>query len=248
MKYRLLLILVTIAILSTGLLWWGHNHPRHQAQPQPRLKTSQPSKQTLPKKPTFVFNKGQYSLDNPTSPWVVVNKKRPLDPLQYTPTDLSLVGNGQYLRIEAAKALTKMLADAKLSGYLVTAGSGYRSYTTQVSVYNNEVKTYGQSVADSESARPGHSEHQTGWAVDLNSGGCNITDCFGNTPGGRWVTSNSFKYGFLLRYPADKVNITGYRHESWHFRYVGAALSQQMHNNQVETLEEFFGLAAAGTP
>ncbi|MEO8785122.1 MAG: M15 family metallopeptidase, partial [Candidatus Saccharimonadales bacterium] len=136
-----------------------------------------------------------------------------------------------------------MLDAAGQVGYTVTAASGYRSYNTQVSVYASEVNNYGQAVADSESARPGYSEHQTGWAVDLASGGCSITDCFGSTAGGRWVTDNAYKYGFILRYSAADTTITGYRAESWHFRYVGPSLSEQMHNQGVSTLEQFFGIS-----
>lgn len=197
--------------------------------------------------PVQSFNKLQYSTTNPASPWVVVNKKHQLNPKDYAPNDLLSVGSGQFMRAEAARALDRMLGDARTAGYTVTPASGYRSYSTQTSVYNNEVKMYGQAVADSESARPGYSEHQTGWAMDLASGGCSITDCFGNTPGGKWITANAYKYGFILRYTSDKVSITGYRAESWHFRYVGPGLATELHKNGIKTLEEFFGISGGTT-
>jgi D-alanyl-D-alanine carboxypeptidase len=144
------------------------------------------------------------------------------------------------MRAEAAQALQDMLAAAKTAGYVVTPQSGYRSYATQVSVYNSEVQSNGQTIADSESARPGYSEHQTGLAMDLGSASCNITDCFGDTPGGKWVTANAYKYGFLLRYPADATDTTGYRTETWHFRYIGVPLATEMYKQGIPTLEQFF--------
>lgn len=189
------------------------------------------------------FDKQAYSITDPTSIWVVVNKQHPLNPKSYAPADLVFVGNGQYMRSEAALALGTMLAGAKAAGYTVIPASGYRSYDTQVAVYNNEVKDYGQAVADSESARPGYSEHQTGLAMDLGSGGCSITDCFADTPGGKWVTANAYRYGFILRYPAGTTDITGYRTEAWHFRYVGVPLAIEMHDKGITTLEAFFGIS-----
>ncbi len=95
---------------------------------------------------------------------------------------------------------------------------------------------------------PGYSEHQTGLAVDLApvpAQGCNLEICFGSMPQGKWLAANCWQYGFLLRYPADKVAVTGYQYEPWHFRYIGIPLATEMHNEGVETMEEFFGLPAA---
>lgn len=197
--------------------------------------------------PTSSFDKSKYSTTDPSSPWVVVNKQHPLNPSQYAPEDLTAVGSGQYLRAEAAAQLAKMVADAKAAGLTIYAASAYRSYTTQVTVYNNEVKSYGQATADSESARPGYSEHQTGWAVDIGGGGCNITDCFGNTEQGKWSAANAYKYGYILRYTPADTAVTGYRAESWHFRYVGVDLATEMHTTGVATLEEFFGVSGGST-
>lgn len=229
-----LLVICFVAVLLGGAYLVGRS----------TLSSSTPSNSaSTPKAPAF--NKHQYSLTDPTSPWVVVNKLRPLQPKDYVPPDLTAVGNGQLMRAQAAGALTQMLAAAQAAGYQVTPQSGYRSYDTQVVAYNSEVQGYGQAYADRESARPGYSEHQTGWAVDLGSDGCNIASCFGTTPGGKWVLANAYKYGFIQRYPADKSAITGYRDETWHFRYVGTALATYMHRQHIETLEEFFGLPPA---
>ena len=158
------------------------------------------------------------------------------------------VGNGQYLRAEAAAALKKMLAGARKAGHVVAADSGYRSYRYQAGVHDSAVAAEGRARADTLSARPGYSEHQTGWAVDLGSGGCNITACFGTTPGGRWVTANAYRYGFILRYPPGKAAVTGYRSEPWHFRYVGTKLARELHEEHVATLEQFFGISGGTAP
>ena len=248
LKHRnlwIFIVILVVAALIFGFFVRRHaNAPAHKNEDETQnSQTAKPAtNQPAVKKPAS-FNKSQYSTTDPSSIWVIVNKKHPLNPKNYAPSDLVAVGGGQYMRADAANALAKMLADAKAAGYVVTPASGYRSYTTQVSVYDNEVKTYGKAVADSESARPGYSEHQTGLAMDLASGGCSITDCFGNTPGGKWITANAYKYGFLLRYPADKVAVTGYRSEAWHFRYIGVSLATELHKEGVKTLEEFFGVS-----
>ena len=228
-----------------GGLWWSHVRPDHkktnlQGSASQTSQTSSQNNQAVANQ----FDKNQYSTTDPSSIWVVVNKQHPLSPINYAPADLTPIGNGQYMRAEAASALVQMVADAKAARYNLTFESGYRSYATQTGVYNNEVRAFGQAKADTESARPGYSEHQTGWAVDLGNGNC-IEDCFGKTEAAAWVLTNAYKYGFLHRYPSDKSGITGYRNEPWHFRYIGKTLSQEMRAENVTTLEEFFGLPAA---
>lgn len=191
------------------------------------------------------FDKTKFSTDSPASIWIIANKKRPLNPIDYAPTDLVAVGGGQRLRSEAATKLQELMNAAKTEGLRISPLSGYRSYQTQVSVYNNEVETYGQAVADTQSARPGTSEHQTGLAIDVGGGGCGIEDCFGNTAEGKWLAANAYKFGFIIRYVEGKQDITGYRAEPWHIRYIGVELATEMHEKGVQTLEEFFGLPAA---
>ena len=116
------------------------------------------------------------------------------------------------------------------------------SCNTQDSVYKKEVATYGQAKADTQSAKPGYSEHQTGLAIDVGGGGCGIEDCFGETAEGKWLASNAYSYGFIIRYQAGKESITGYRAEPWHIRYVGTELSVEMNNTGIQTLEEFFNI------
>jgi zinc D-Ala-D-Ala carboxypeptidase len=239
-KIYLAPVLAILAILAAGLV------AHHQNATNPSKHTSATATRQRVQK-TGSLNKSQYSTTDPSSSWVVVNKPHPLNPISYAPTDLTDVGNGQQMRAEAATALNHMLADAAVAGFTLVADSGYRSYTTQVGTYNGYVKQWGQAYTDTVSARPGYSEHQTGWAVDVGTGNCHVADCFADTPGGKWAQANAYKYGFILRYPPSLTNITGYSNEAWHFRYVGPALSQEMHNENVPTLEQFFGIAGGST-
>jgi len=235
-----IILLLTVGIIGTRTFITRHSQ-KELIPPAPEsLEVKQTETPTAPPVPSF--NKAQLSTSDPTSPWVVVNKSRSLNPQSYTPSDLVSVGNNQQMRTEAATALMTLINAAKAEGLSIQALSGYRSYSRQVTVYNNEVATYGQAVADTESAKPGHSEHQTGWAVDVGGGGCGIEDCFGATAEGKWLAINAYKYGFIVRYTAEKQAITGYRAEPWHIRYIGTDLSTEMHNKSVVTLEEFFSL------
>lgn len=233
---------IAVLILLFGTYIVGHiGYQRVQSHSTARA--GQSAAKTSASQPAG-FNKKQYSLDDPASLWVVVNKQRPLNPKTYAPSDLTDIGNGQRMRLAAANQLKLLFSAAKAAGYTLVAESGYRSYGTQVSVYNSEVRAFGQAKADSESARPGYSEHQTGWAVDIGSPGC-YEDCFGTKPASKWLLTVAYKYGFIRRYPPDKTDITGYREEPWHFRYIGVDLATELHKQNVETLEEFFGLPAA---
>lgn len=232
MKKFLAAIVIIILGIIAGIAIFGSraSAPQHNAAPASHHAS---------------FNKQQYSLTNPTSPWVVVNKLRPLNPIDYAPSDLVSVGNGQEMRSAAASALTTMETAASKQGINFYPYSGYRSYQTQVAAYNSEVSAFGNTKADEESARPGYSEHQTGWAVDLGTSGCQIGECFASTAAGKWLAANAYQYGFLLRYPEGFQNITGYEYEPWHFRYIGVALSEQMHKQGIATLEQFFDLPPA---
>ena len=202
------------------------------------------------------FDKSQHSLTDPTSVWVVVNKQRPLDPKNYVPADLKspqvalrLPANNSsmQLRAEAGEALEKLFAGAKANGTPLRVSSAYRSYTYQVSLYAGYVQKEGQVTADAESARPGYSEHQTGLAVDVGNlnGACEVEQCFGDSPAGKWVAAHAYKYGFIVRYPVGLRDVTGYEYEPWHLRYVGVDLATEMHKTGVQTLEQFFELGSA---
>lgn len=208
--------------------------------------------QTAAPMPVPTFNRAKFSIDDPASIWVVVNKLRPLNPVDFVPPDLVAVPvphtNAPELRQEASNAVVSMFAAASAeAGLTLASNSAYRSYETQVRVYGNDVADNGQAFADTSTARPGTSEHQTGLTIDIgaDSGNCSLNTCFADTPEGQWMAANAWRFGFILRYPADKVAVTGYAFEPWHFRYVGVELSTEMHRTGVTTLEEFFGLPAA---
>jgi D-alanyl-D-alanine carboxypeptidase len=202
-----------------------------------------PSEQSAQSTPA-TFNKKQYSTDDPSSLWVVVNKKRPL-PSTYVPANLATIGS-QQLRKDAADQLNVLLADAKNAGQPMTVISGYRSYSDQVSTYNSYAKRDGAAAADRYSARAGHSEHQTGLAADLGatSGSCALEICFADTGQGKWLAAHAVEYGFIIRYQKDNEDRTGYQYEPWHIRYVGKDLAAESQKTN-QTMEEFFGLPVA---
>ena len=139
----------------------------------------------------------------------------------------------------------KSIAAAKAAGLQLQIGSAYRSAATQKSLYYGYVASNGQGYADLTSARPSHSEHQTGLAIDFTriDGTCFLEKCFAGTPEGKWLAAHGPEFGFVLRYPDGKTPITGYDYEPWHFRYVGPEAAGKVAAGQ--TLEEFFGMAAA---
>lgn len=194
------------------------------------------------------------ALDDPNRVWVVVNKARPLAPVEHEPASVTRVqstrvaGGAGVLRTDAAAALDAMSTAAADAG----AGeigilSGYRSYGTQVSTYAGHVANSGQAEADLSSARPGHSEHQSGLATDVVAcdGGCGSLDDLAWTAQGEWIVAHAWEYGFIVRYEEGHTPVTGYMAEPWHLRYVGTDLARAYHDGGFHTLEEFFGLPAA---
>lgn len=244
-----ILAIVLSIIAAAGYLFIYKPHKAEApSQPQTAQQTESPAtteqlpEQESPKE--TVFNKSQYSLEDPTSIWVIVNKQRPL-PSTYEPSDLINAGGG-LLRAEAAAALDQLLKAAEANQTPMSVLSAYRSYVNQQNTYSSWVAKDGQAVADTYSARPGHSEHQTGLAADLGNGTCNLETCFGNTTTGQWLAANAYKYGFVIRYPNGKQTITGYQYEPWHIRYVGNNLAAEIQRTGL-TLEEYFQLSPAPT-
>lgn len=138
---------------------------------------------------------------------------------------------------EAKKALESMQADAKVLGLKIPLVSGYRSYITQENLYNKYVKKDGEEEANTYSAKPGHSEHQTGLAFDVGS----VERSFANTDEAKWLEENAHLYGFIVRYPKDKTDITGYIYEPWHIRYLGKDNAKKVYESGL-TLEEYLGI------
>lgn len=138
---------------------------------------------------------------------------------------------------DAQAAFNEMAGAAANEGLNIYISSGFRSYDYQAGLYQRYVNRDGQAAADTYSARPGHSEHQTGLAFDLNT----ISDSFANTPEGQWVAVHCHEYGFILRYPADKEEITGYKYEPWHLRYLGVEQATAVAESGL-CLEEYLGI------
>lgn len=198
-----------------------------------------------------------YTIDGVTyiNGYLIANKSYPL-PVDFvpkntkaTPTDLTKVCNNCINNL-AYSAFEDMKADAQAVGLELWNQSGFRSYTVQTNLYNNYIareQTKGLSYeaakaeADTYSARPGYSEHQSGECFDLNNAGRN----FNGTKEAKWVAQNAAKYGFIIRYPEGKTNETGYIYESWHLRYVGESLASELYNNgDWITLEDYFGITS----
>lgn len=176
---------------------------------------------------------------------LIVNKTYSL-PQDYKPTNTyQEIENESCINCldkEVMTAFKLMQSDAKSLGLNIYLSSGYRSYNYQNRLYNNYTAVSGQAGADTYSARPGYSEHQTGLCFDLNE----VASSFATTNEGIWVQNNAHLYGFIIRYPEGKENITGYMYESWHLRYVGKELASKLYNNSNWiTLEEYFGISSS---
>jgi D-alanyl-D-alanine carboxypeptidase len=217
---------VLAALVVVGVGWWVF---RQQASV---------NSGDRPAGHTGAFDKTQQHLDQADSMWVVVNKRRPLQPADYEPASLTAPDMPlrlssdtpeMWLRSDAAEALSGMAKAAKASaGLELQLSSGYRSYDYQRGLYDRYVRQQGQAEADTQSARPGHSEHQTGLAADIEpaSRECEIEACFADLPEGKWVAANAYKYGFVVR-------------------YVGKPLAAELHKQGNPLLETFFGLPPA---
>ena len=171
---------------------------------------------------------------------VLVNKNNKL-PASFIPKDLEAIdikyaNEGKMLRKEAKLAFETLSYDASILGYKITAISAYRSYEYQEKLYNNYVLEKGD-AADFASARPGHSEHQTGLALDV-EGSNQDYDHFEDSKEFEWMLENAHLYGFILRYPKGKEEITGFKYEPWHYRYVGSEIARIIYDQNI-TLEEY---------
>ena len=162
----------------------------------------------------------------------------------YNPDDLEVFtniyayGENQSLRKDAYDAFIEMWNSANKDGYKLIVNSSYRSYDEQKKIYDDYSSWYGEEDADKKAARAGYSEHQTGLAVDIQSY-CSQNKDFEECEEFTWLTNNAYKYGFILRYPKDKEYLTGYKYESWHYRYVGKKVSKYIHDNNI-TFDEYY--------
>lgn len=197
---------------------------------------------------TVVMQGDKQVVTNPDSIYVVVNKERYF-PDDYEPADLvepqvkfSFDGphEKRQMRKEAATALEELFQLAEEDGITLNAVSGYRSAKRQASLYNNYVNTQGEEYANKVSAKPGTSEHQSGLTIDVSSPSVNneLEQFFGDSEEGKWLAAHAHEAGFIIRYPKDGEDITGYIYEPWHIRYVGKEAAAAIYEQGI-TLEQF---------
>jgi D-alanyl-D-alanine carboxypeptidase len=252
----------SILIISSMLLFSGCSNVDSSLKKVPFLSKDQseqkadvPTDNSNSSLKSIYFNNikvinGQKVIQNPTNILALVNKNYTL-PSTYIPNDLvqpkvalSFKEKGlekSLLRKEAALALEKMFSDAKDSGIELYDVSGYRSYKRQKNLFDAEVNRVGVSKAEEAVAIPGSSEHQTGLALDIcsKSTGLHLIEGFANTKEGKWLEENAHSYGFILRYPKGKEEVTNYEYEPWHYRYVGIQAATIIYKNHW-TLEDYF--------
>ncbi|HML36019.1 MAG TPA: M15 family metallopeptidase [Bacillota bacterium] len=178
---------------------------------------------------------------------ILVNKEHPVDQ-NYKPDDLSEVKYyapdrdkaARYMRAEAAEAFDMLVEKAAEEGVVIKMTTAYRSYNFQKILFDSYVKKEGEEKANTYSAKPGQSEHQTGLSVDVSSPSVDyqLSNDYGKTAEGKWLANNAYRFGFILRFLQGKENITGYQYEPWHIRYVGLTAAKEIYEQGL-TLEEY---------
>jgi D-alanyl-D-alanine carboxypeptidase len=227
----------------------GTDPVRAVGVPQSSGGSSSPGAPAAPSTSQKPFDKTAHSTTDPSSIWVIVNKTHPISPSDFRP-DIAIV-RGYQVATAAAGPLTSLLDASDEHGLGIKIESAFRSYAYQVNVHAATAAAQGDAAADRISARAGYSEHQTGLAVDLitpDDSSCDFEPCFARTPAGSWLAENAWRFGFIVRYQPATTAVTGYSPEPWHLRFVGTALSQELHTEGVATLEEFFGVSGGDYP
>ncbi len=255
----LLLNIVVIAIvlcvtLVHAVLSTISSHKQQPVVTQPPVETVEPTATPQPivqptAQPTATPDLLDEKLTNPSSILFCANKKHPL-PTDYIPHDLTTEidvpkqTNDIELRKDAVTALEQMAQAALEDGVSLYLISGFRSAEQQYYLWNEYANQSGSDYADTISSRSGYSDHQTGLAVDIGELHDDYTlldKSFADTEAGRWLYANAYRFGYILRYPQGKQDITGYDFEPWHYRYVGIDTATAMYNiSPDETFEEYF--------
>lgn len=256
------ILILVIVVLTIG--FWHRNETQAEADNKKNSQTTT-TQTTTEKENETVTNTQAATTEQPTqaetkeeikppaavnttstdSITILVNKNHSIS-ASYVPGDLITVDlpstRNTQLRSVAAEGLTKLFKAAEAAGHELYCCSGYRSYDTQSELYAWNVDTYGVDGAELVSARPGMSEHQLGLAMDVTSAavGFDLLESFGTTPEGQFIKENAHKYGFIVRYPEGKTDITGYAYEPWHIRYLGVDVATDIFNSG-KTMEEYFG-------
>lgn len=252
-KWLKLIIIVILLAILVGVSYAIINDIEAKKAEQARIeaeiarieaKKIEPVYITLPGAQTITALRDNYNSTD--SIWMLVNKTHPIStdfepnvtiPAVNTRTDKS--NNEQSVRTDIKEAVETMFNAATADGHPLMIASGYRPASLQRLYYDSAVASSGEAAAAAAVAYPGQSEHQTGLALDIStlSKSCYLDYCFTATAEGEWLATNSYKYGFILRYPEGKESITGYKYEPWHFRYVGVDLATALKESNL-TLEE----------
>ena len=242
-----LLILLGIIFSIRGCA--KHHQAKVKAKQEAQQKKSTDPAEKARKKAVKAAKKRENPLTEDTGDiLMIVNKEYGLSE-EYKPNDLTKVEHCDFsvgsdechqLKKEPAEAIEEMFAAAREDGYEIIMRTGYRSYGYQAALYESYKEQDGEEAADKYSARPGSSEHQSGLCCDVGIEGKDL-NAFEGTDEAKWIADNSWKYGFVVRYPQDKEDITGYMYEAWHIRYVGKEAAKYMHEKNL-TLEEYLEL------
>lgn len=245
-KIKLFIVFVFMALVLNKFISLGPRGKKlKEYQEKPAIEDKLEKKT---KKLGAQLREGEEVLAHPDNILVLVNKDRAL-PEDYEPGDLVVPDINflfeeespkKYLRQEAASHMEELFQAAQEAGLELYASSGYRAYETQKYVYDSKLKKDGRAEADRLVSRPGHSEHQTGLAMDLTSREIKfqLDQAFEDTKEGKWIKDQAHKYGFILRYPKEAEAITKYKYEPWHIRYVGREAAREIYENGL-TLEEY---------
>ncbi|WP_252313014.1 D-alanyl-D-alanine carboxypeptidase family protein [Sinobaca sp. H24] len=244
----LFLLLGAAACSTGGTEEAEESSEAESAAPAEEEPAEEPADEPEPEPPSL---NDEGEVENPDAVDALVNREYHL-PSDYEPEDLiqadiqyASPGDNQknLIRETAAEPLEQLFTDAESAGHELYAVSGYRSYDRQDVIFTQNAERDGEEQANTYSAKPGESEHQSGLAMDVSSEsiGNQLSTEFGETPEGQWVAENAHTYGFVVRYPEDKTDITGYQYEPWHLRYVGTELSEELYKEEL-TLEEYYGL------
>jgi D-alanyl-D-alanine carboxypeptidase len=251
--FRLIISIVFIAIIASLTLALIKNFEAEQkakqqdnarilaakAQAAIEAKKKQPVYITLPGAKPIRAIVQDYS--QPSSIWAIVSKTHPIS-VDYVPPDLKIPGvptrtdksnDERSVRADIEIPVKNLFDAAAAAGHNLMIGSGYRSAAQQKIYFNNLAASVGEAEANQAIAYPGQSEHQTGLAMDIStlSQSCYLDQCFATTADGLWLADNSYRFGFILRFPKGAETITGYQYEPWHFRYVGIDLATALHES-----------------
>lgn len=244
----LLVVLLALLGVSAYFTFFGKRNaePERTAEPEVTAVPEDPAPTPTPE-PTI----DPALFTDTDSLLIVANKKHKL-PDGYVPADLVTPDIAQTaactMRAPAAEAIAEMSCAAAEDGVYLKISSAYRGEDYQRTLYNGYSASYGSETADTISSRPGYSDHQTGLAADFVEGdgslnGINFNPSFEGTESGKWLARHAHEYGFIMRYPKDKQEITGYAYEPWHFRYIGVEYATAIYEKDVfYTFEEFFGV------